>query len=115
MSHVAVVDRVGTGVLSLFEFVGAIATFGGRAIVEAVRPPYEPREILGHLFQFGYRSAPLILTAGFAISKEHYGLHGTPEPGRIGYAQSHGCVRLTNWDAQRVAALVQPGTRVVFR
>lgn len=49
------------------------------------------------------------------ITKEHYGLHGTPEPGRIGYAQSHGCVRLTNWDAQRVAALVQPGTRVVFQ
>jgi lipoprotein-anchoring transpeptidase ErfK/SrfK len=49
------------------------------------------------------------------LSKEHYGLHGTPEPGRIGYAQSHGCVRLTNWDAQRVAALVQPGTRVIFR
>ena len=49
------------------------------------------------------------------ITKEHYGLHGTPEPGRIGYAQSHGCVRLTNWDAQRVAALVEPGTRVVFQ
>jgi lipoprotein-anchoring transpeptidase ErfK/SrfK len=49
------------------------------------------------------------------ITKEHYGLHGTPEPGRIGYAESHGCVRLTNWDAQRVAALVQRGTRVVFR
>ena len=41
--------------------------------------------------------------------------HGTPEPGRISYAQSHGCVRLTNWDAQRIAAFVQPGTRVVFR
>lgn len=49
------------------------------------------------------------------LTKEHYGLHGTPEPGRIGYAESHGCVRLTNWDALRVAALVQPGTRVVFR
>ena len=49
------------------------------------------------------------------ITKEHYGLHGTPEPGRIGYAQSHGCVRLTNWDAQKVAALVEPGTRVVFQ
>jgi lipoprotein-anchoring transpeptidase ErfK/SrfK len=49
------------------------------------------------------------------ISKEHYGLHGTPEPGRIGYAQSSGCVRLTNWDALRVAALVQPGTRVIFQ
>ncbi len=67
MSHLAVVDRVGTGVLGFFEFVGALATFGGRAVVEAFRPPYEPREILRHLFQFGYRSAPLILTAGFAI------------------------------------------------
>ena len=49
------------------------------------------------------------------ITKEHYGLHGTPEPGRIGYSQSHGCVRLTNWDAERVAALVSPGTRVLFQ
>jgi lipoprotein-anchoring transpeptidase ErfK/SrfK len=48
------------------------------------------------------------------ISKEHYGLHGTPEPGLVGRAQSHGCVRLTNWDALRLAALVRPGTRVVF-
>ena len=67
MPQITLVDRVGTGVLGLFEFVGAIATFGGRAVVEAVRPPYEAREILRHLFQFGYRSAPLILTAGFAI------------------------------------------------
>lgn len=49
------------------------------------------------------------------IDREHYGLHGTPEPSKIGITQSHGCVRLTNWDAVRLAALVQPGTRVVFR
>lgn len=49
------------------------------------------------------------------IDREHYGLHGTPEPSRIGITQSHGCVRLTNWDAIRLASLVQPGTRVVFR
>lgn len=48
------------------------------------------------------------------LSKEHYGLHGTPEPAAIGRAQSHGCVRLTNWDALKLAALVKPGTRVVF-
>lgn len=48
------------------------------------------------------------------ISKEHYGLHGTPEPALIGRAESHGCVRLTNWDALRLAALVRPGTRVIF-
>jgi len=49
------------------------------------------------------------------LSKEHYGLHGTPEPGNIGHTESHGCVRLTNWDAARVAALVKPGTPVIFR
>jgi lipoprotein-anchoring transpeptidase ErfK/SrfK len=48
------------------------------------------------------------------ISKEHYGLHGSPEPSQIGRTESHGCVRLTNWDALRLAALVRPGTRVLF-
>lgn len=48
------------------------------------------------------------------LSKEHYGIHGTPEPGRIAYSASHGCVRLTNWDALRVAALVVDGTVVQF-
>ena len=48
------------------------------------------------------------------ISKEHYGLHGTPEPSSIGRSESHGCVRLTNWDALRLASLVGPGTKVVF-
>jgi lipoprotein-anchoring transpeptidase ErfK/SrfK len=48
------------------------------------------------------------------ISREHYGLHGTPEPGRIGHTQSHGCVRLTNWDALRLAAMVGKGTPVIF-
>jgi lipoprotein-anchoring transpeptidase ErfK/SrfK len=48
------------------------------------------------------------------ISKDHYGLHGTPAPEAVGRTESHGCVRLTNWDALRLAALVKPGTRVVF-
>jgi lipoprotein-anchoring transpeptidase ErfK/SrfK len=48
------------------------------------------------------------------INKPHYGIHGTPEPGRVGYAASHGCVRLTNWDATRLAGLVTKGTVVVF-
>ena len=48
------------------------------------------------------------------LSKEHYGIHGSPEPGRIGYSQSHGCVRLTNWDATRLADLVRKGTPVHF-
>jgi lipoprotein-anchoring transpeptidase ErfK/SrfK len=49
------------------------------------------------------------------LSKPHYGIHGTPEPSKIGHVESHGCVRLTNWDAERVAQWVKPGTKVVFR
>ncbi len=48
------------------------------------------------------------------ISRPHYGLHGTPEPSTVGKTASHGCVRLTNWDAQKLASLVRPGTKVVF-
>jgi len=49
------------------------------------------------------------------LTKEHYGIHGTPEPSRIGHTQSHGCVRLTNWDIARVVQWARPGTPVVFR
>jgi lipoprotein-anchoring transpeptidase ErfK/SrfK len=48
------------------------------------------------------------------LSREHYGLHGTPEPKEVGHMASHGCVRLTNWDAARVASLVKRGTPVRF-
>lgn len=48
------------------------------------------------------------------LSKPHYGIHGTPEPSTIGRTESHGCVRLTNWDVLKLAGLVKPGTRVVF-
>ena len=49
------------------------------------------------------------------LSKEHYGIHGTPEPSRVGYTESHGCIRLSNWDALRLASLVAPGTKVILR
>jgi lipoprotein-anchoring transpeptidase ErfK/SrfK len=48
------------------------------------------------------------------LSRPHYGIHGTPEPGTVGHTASHGCVRLTNWDASAVAGMVAKGTRVVF-
>jgi lipoprotein-anchoring transpeptidase ErfK/SrfK len=48
------------------------------------------------------------------ISKPHYGIHGTPEPSTVGHTASHGCVRLTNWDALRLAAMVGKGTAVEF-
>lgn len=49
------------------------------------------------------------------LSKEHYGIHGTPEPSTIGRAESHGCIRLTNWDAARLALIVKAGTPAVFQ
>jgi lipoprotein-anchoring transpeptidase ErfK/SrfK len=42
------------------------------------------------------------------LSKEHYGIHGTPAPGNVGHSYSHGCIRLTNWDAAELAAIVKP-------
>ena len=48
------------------------------------------------------------------LSGEGYGIHGTPSPGKVSKAASHGCVRLTNWDAERVAARVSKGTPVAF-
>ena len=49
------------------------------------------------------------------LSKEHYGIHGTPEPSRIGKTQSHGCIRLTNWDALALAQAVAPGTPTILQ
>jgi lipoprotein-anchoring transpeptidase ErfK/SrfK len=49
------------------------------------------------------------------LSIPHYGIHGTPEPSKIGHVQSHGCVRMTNWDVRRVLEWARPGTLVVFR
>ena len=50
-----------------------------------------------------------------SLSKPHYGIHGTSSPETIGYANSHGCVRLTNWDALRLSDLVDAGTPVQFK
>lgn len=49
------------------------------------------------------------------INKPHYGIHGTPEPQTIGRTESHGCIRLTNWDAARLALMVKPGMEAKFQ
>jgi len=48
------------------------------------------------------------------LSKDHYGIHGTKAPETIGYVTSHGCVRLTNWDARFLGEHVSAGTAVEF-
>lgn len=49
-----------------------------------------------------------------ALTKPHFGIHGTSDPESIGYASSHGCVRLTNWDAKEIAHRLKPGVKVEF-
>jgi lipoprotein-anchoring transpeptidase ErfK/SrfK len=48
------------------------------------------------------------------LSSESYGFHGTPNPSKVSKSESHGCVRLTNWDVDRLAKLVKKGTEVAF-
>lgn len=46
------------------------------------------------------------------LSKEHWGIHGTPEPSQMARVETSGCVRLTNWDVERLGTLVNPGMPV---
>ena len=75
-------------------------------------------------FQQGENTEPLEIPAGpngpiglvwIDLSKPTYGIHGTPEPDLVGKSPSHGCVRLTNWDALELAELVEPGVTVEFQ
>jgi lipoprotein-anchoring transpeptidase ErfK/SrfK len=74
-------------------------------------------------FQQGHNKAKLKLPPGpnnpvgsvwIALSRPTYGIHGTPEPSKVSKTESHGCVRLTNWDAEELAGLVRRGTKVRF-
>ena len=74
-------------------------------------------------FQQGNNTKKLILPPGpnnpvgasfIALSKPTYGIHGTPDPSKIDKTRSHGCVRLTNWNAQELARLVRVGVPVNF-
>jgi lipoprotein-anchoring transpeptidase ErfK/SrfK len=49
-----------------------------------------------------------------ALSAKGYGIHGTPEPSKVSKTMSHGCIRLTNWDAKKLASMVEKGTVVAF-
>ena len=80
---------------------------------------YDPKRLT-----FGKRKeGKLTISAGpnnpvggmwIALNKPTYGIHGTPEPELVGKRASHGCVRLTNWDAATLGAAVEHGTKVVF-
>jgi lipoprotein-anchoring transpeptidase ErfK/SrfK len=48
------------------------------------------------------------------LSAEGYGIHGTANPSKVSKSESHGCVRLTNWDVDKLARLLKKGTEVAF-
>ena len=51
-------------------------------------------------------------TIWLGLSKPHWGIHGTPEPAKVGHSESNGCIHLTNWDAERLAKVIKVGAKV---
>ena len=95
----------------------------GRHAVKAIAvdPVYWYRPQVN--FKQGNNTKPLKLAPGpnnpvgavwIGLDKPTYGIHGTPEPSKIDKTNSHGCLRLTNWDARELAHLVRPGVDVEF-
>lgn len=56
----------------------------------------------------------MVGVAWLDLTKEHYGIHGTSEPQTIGKTQSHGCLRMTNWDVMRLSRMMKPGFQAKF-
>ena len=51
--------------------------------------------------------------AWIGLDRPGYGIHGTPDPEKVGRTESHGCFRLANWDARMVLSLVRTGMPVM--
>ena len=96
----------------------------GTWAVQAVAPApvyyYDPKRLN---FGQGEAAGKLKVAAGpnnpvgstwIDLTKDTYGIHGTPDPETIGKQQSHGCVRLTNWDAAELGKVVRKGATVAF-
>ena len=95
----------------------------GTHLVDAVAPmpnyTYNPDVN----FKQGNNSEKLIIPPGpngpvgsvwIDLTEPTFGIHGTPEPSKIDKTNSHGCVRLTNWDAEELAKMVEKGVPVEF-
>ena len=63
-----------------------------------------------HIFPAGPNNPVGVVWMG--LSLPGYGIHGTPSPESVGCAESHGCFRLSNWNAARLFAMVRIGTTV---
>jgi lipoprotein-anchoring transpeptidase ErfK/SrfK len=94
----------------------------GELAVNTVAPSptytYDPSRLT-----FGKPKGKLTIKAGpnnpvggtwIDLTKDTYGIHGTPDPKLVNKRASHGCVRLTNWDAAQLGKAVEKGAKVVF-
>ncbi|TCD15361.1 L,D-transpeptidase family protein [Oricola cellulosilytica] len=125
LSRLLVYDSADKLVLSYPVTIGSEQTPSPSGTHEVVAVAIEPTYSYNpdKNFQQGDNDEPLTLPPGpngpvglvwIDLSKPTYGLHGTPEPAEIGKTSSHGCVRMTNWDASELAHLVSSGIEVSF-
>lgn len=101
---------------------GELPSPSGSHTVRAIAPEpnytYDPSRV-----SYGDGKSKVVVPAGpnnpvgsvwIDLSRDTYGIHGTPDPAKIGKTASSGCVRLTNWDAEQLASGVKPGVVVEF-
>ncbi len=129
-----VVDKAETS-LRAFDAEGRLVAFYPATIGSSDRPaPSGTLKVEGVAREPDYTYDPTRLTYGdgrrkvvvpagpnnpvgsvwIELSRDSYGIHGTPDPSKVAKTASHGCVRLTNWDAEQLAAAVKPGVEVRF-
>ncbi len=118
-------DAAGRLVAAYPASIGSTSTPSPSGTVEVSRIAFDPNYTYNPKINFKQGNNDKVLTIPpgpngpvgtiwIALSKPTYGIHGTPEPSKIGKTNSHGCVRLTNWDATELAKLVKPGVTVEF-
>lgn len=119
-------DRNGKLVVAYPATIGSASTPSPSGTHKVERIAFDPEYTYNPKINFQQGSNDKILTIPpgpngpvgsiwIALSKPTYGIHGTPNPEKIGKTNSHGCIRLTNWDAQELAKLVSEGVTVEFK
>jgi len=124
-SSVRAVDRDGNLVGFFPASLGSDEKAAPHGTLKITRVVHDPVYYYNPKFQFPGVSAHRKLriapgpnnpvgTVWMNLNERSYGIHGAPEPFKVGRTYSHGCVRLTNWDARALAAMVKRGTIVEF-
>ncbi|WP_244404121.1 L,D-transpeptidase family protein [Fulvimarina pelagi] len=123
--QVRVYDALGELIAAYPSTIGSASTPSPSGTVQVNRIAFDPNYTYNPKINFKQGNNDKVLTIPpgpngpvgsiwIALSKPTYGIHGTPEPSKIGKTNSHGCVRLTNWDAYELAKMVRPGVTVEF-